>query len=133
MGQAPDRQAALFAGLPTSVPCTAVNKVIFYRGGGALVSRVFSFSTFVFNHLRSVGVSRSSIENQSDCNQWRNQVGGKPIPPPPTCFTTDKFSSALRIISNRISNCFLVFDQKKVSQSFLIYSLKKNLFIYYFS
>ena len=27
MGQAPDRQAALFAGLPTSVPCTAVNKV----------------------------------------------------------------------------------------------------------
>merc|ERR1712029_571695 len=25
MGQAPDRQAALFAGLPTSVPCTAVN------------------------------------------------------------------------------------------------------------
>ena len=57
MGQAPDRQAALFAGLPTSVPCTAVNKVIFYRGvgGGALVSRVFSFSTFVFNHLSSVG------------------------------------------------------------------------------
>jgi len=27
MGQAPDRQAALFAGLPKSVPCTAVNKV----------------------------------------------------------------------------------------------------------
>ena len=27
MGQAPDRQAALFAGLPTSVLCTAVNKV----------------------------------------------------------------------------------------------------------
>ena len=27
MGQAPDRQAALFAGLSTSVPCTAVNKV----------------------------------------------------------------------------------------------------------
>ena len=27
MGQAPDRQAALYAGLPTSVPCTAVNKV----------------------------------------------------------------------------------------------------------
>jgi acetyl-CoA C-acetyltransferase len=27
MGQAPDRQAALFAGIPTSVPCTAVNKV----------------------------------------------------------------------------------------------------------
>jgi len=27
MGQAPDRQAALFAGLPTSVPCTAINKV----------------------------------------------------------------------------------------------------------
>jgi len=27
MGQAPDRQAALFAGLPHSVPCTAVNKV----------------------------------------------------------------------------------------------------------
>jgi len=27
MGQAPDRQAALFAGLPNSVPCTAVNKV----------------------------------------------------------------------------------------------------------
>merc|ERR1711892_1002749 len=27
MGQAPDRQAALFAGLPVSVPCTAVNKV----------------------------------------------------------------------------------------------------------
>merc|ERR1711892_54901 len=26
MGQAPDRQAALFAGLPVSVPCTAVNK-----------------------------------------------------------------------------------------------------------
>ena len=26
-GQAPDRQAALFAGLPTSVPCTMVNKV----------------------------------------------------------------------------------------------------------
>merc|ERR1719516_566350 len=26
MGQAPDRQATLFAGLPTSVPCTAVNK-----------------------------------------------------------------------------------------------------------
>ena len=25
--QAPDRQAALFAGLPTSVPCTMVNKV----------------------------------------------------------------------------------------------------------
>jgi acetyl-CoA acetyltransferase len=29
MGQAPDRQAALFAGLPTSVPCTAVNKVCY--------------------------------------------------------------------------------------------------------
>jgi len=28
MGQAPDRQAALFAGLPTSVPCTMINKVI---------------------------------------------------------------------------------------------------------
>lgn len=27
MGQAPDRQAALFAGIPVSVPCTAVNKV----------------------------------------------------------------------------------------------------------
>lgn len=27
MGQAPDRQAALFAGIPTSVPCTAINKV----------------------------------------------------------------------------------------------------------
>ena len=27
MGQAPDRQAALFSGLPSSVPCTAVNKV----------------------------------------------------------------------------------------------------------
>jgi len=27
MGQAPDRQAALFAGLPSSVPCTMVNKV----------------------------------------------------------------------------------------------------------
>ena len=27
MGQAPDRQAALYAGLPMSVPCTAVNKV----------------------------------------------------------------------------------------------------------
>ncbi len=27
MGQAPDRQAALFAGLPQSVPCTMVNKV----------------------------------------------------------------------------------------------------------
>jgi len=27
MGQAPDRQAALWAGLPVSVPCTAVNKV----------------------------------------------------------------------------------------------------------
>lgn len=27
MGQAPDRQAALFAGLPKSVPCTAINKV----------------------------------------------------------------------------------------------------------
>merc|ERR1712228_725489 len=27
MGQAPDRQAALYAGLPVSVPCTAVNKV----------------------------------------------------------------------------------------------------------
>ena len=27
MGQAPDRQAALFAGLSNSVPCTAVNKV----------------------------------------------------------------------------------------------------------
>jgi len=26
-GQAPDRQAILFAGLPTSVPCTMVNKV----------------------------------------------------------------------------------------------------------
>ncbi len=35
MGQAPDRQAALFAGLPTSVPCTAVNKVWswFYNWG----------------------------------------------------------------------------------------------------
>jgi len=28
MGQAPDRQAALFAGLPSSVPCTMVNKVM---------------------------------------------------------------------------------------------------------
>ena len=27
MGQAPDRQAAIFAGIPVSVPCTAVNKV----------------------------------------------------------------------------------------------------------
>jgi len=27
MGQAPDRQAALFAGIPNSVPCTAINKV----------------------------------------------------------------------------------------------------------
>merc|ERR1712226_832510 len=27
MGQAPDRQAALFAGIPVTVPCTAVNKV----------------------------------------------------------------------------------------------------------
>lgn len=27
MGQAPDRQAALFAGLPKSVPCTMINKV----------------------------------------------------------------------------------------------------------
>jgi len=27
MGQAPDRQAAIFAGLPSSVPCTMVNKV----------------------------------------------------------------------------------------------------------
>merc|ERR1711970_1120571 len=27
MGQAPDRQAALWAGIPVSVPCTAVNKV----------------------------------------------------------------------------------------------------------
>merc|ERR1712226_1612317 len=27
MGQAPDRQAALYAGIPKSVPCTAVNKV----------------------------------------------------------------------------------------------------------
>ena len=27
MGQAPDRQAALFAGIPVSTPCTAVNKV----------------------------------------------------------------------------------------------------------
>merc|ERR1711902_280844 len=27
MGQAPDRQAALYAGLPVSVPCTLVNKV----------------------------------------------------------------------------------------------------------
>ncbi len=26
-GQAPDRQAAIFAGIPTSVPCTMVNKV----------------------------------------------------------------------------------------------------------
>ncbi len=31
MGQAPDRQAALFAGLPTSVPCTMINKVNFYE------------------------------------------------------------------------------------------------------
>ena len=43
MGQAPDRQAALFAGLPTSVPCTAVNKVIFYRrgGGGTCLKSIF--------------------------------------------------------------------------------------------
>ena len=27
MGQAPDRQACIFAGLPKSVPCTLVNKV----------------------------------------------------------------------------------------------------------
>merc|ERR1719211_453853 len=27
MGQAPDRQAAIFAGIPVSTPCTAVNKV----------------------------------------------------------------------------------------------------------
>jgi len=27
IGQAPDRQAALFAGIPTFVPCTAINKV----------------------------------------------------------------------------------------------------------
>jgi acetyl-CoA C-acetyltransferase len=27
LGQAPDRQATLFAGLPSSVPCTMVNKV----------------------------------------------------------------------------------------------------------
>merc|ERR1719367_2768129 len=27
MGQAPDRQASLFAGVPKSVPCTMVNKV----------------------------------------------------------------------------------------------------------
>ena len=27
MGQAPDRQAAIFAGIPDSVPCTMVNKV----------------------------------------------------------------------------------------------------------
>ena len=26
MGQAPDRQAAIFAGIPQSVPCTMVNK-----------------------------------------------------------------------------------------------------------
>ena len=84
MGQAPDRQAALFAGLPTSVPCTAVNKVIFYRGGRrALVSMIFSLSISVFNHLRFVGVSQS-------------------------------------IISNRISRYFLVFDLKKVSQSYFI-------------
>ena len=48
MGQAPDRQAALFAGLPTSVPCTAVNKVIFYRGvGGGHLSQGY----FLFQHL----------------------------------------------------------------------------------
>ena len=27
MGQAPDRQAAIFAGIPDSVPCTMINKV----------------------------------------------------------------------------------------------------------
>ena len=27
MGQAPDRQATLFSGLPQSVPCTMINKV----------------------------------------------------------------------------------------------------------
>jgi acetyl-CoA C-acetyltransferase len=31
LGQAPDRQAALFAGLPTSVPCTMINKVKFLK------------------------------------------------------------------------------------------------------
>merc|ERR1719431_2515141 len=38
MGQAPDRQAALFAGLPKTVPCTAVNKVC--AGGMESMSNV---------------------------------------------------------------------------------------------
>ena len=40
MGQAPDRQAALFAGIPVSTPCTAINKVrIFLSSSRFLMQR----------------------------------------------------------------------------------------------
>lgn len=45
LGQAPDRQTALFAGLPSSVPCTMVNKVTFSELLYYLVE--FLFSIFI--------------------------------------------------------------------------------------
>ena len=48
MGQAPDRQAALFAGLPTSVPCTAVNKVTITLRIKRTLNIVISFELLSF-------------------------------------------------------------------------------------
>ena len=44
MGQAPDRQAAIFAGLPSSVPCTMVNKVC--ASGMKVIKKKRIFSPF---------------------------------------------------------------------------------------
>lgn len=44
MGQAPDRQAAIFAGLPSSVPCTMVNKVC--ASGMKVIKKKTNFQSF---------------------------------------------------------------------------------------
>ncbi len=48
-GQAPDRQAAIFAGVPTSVPCTMVNKVC--ASGMKAIMLVREYNAFLGRNL----------------------------------------------------------------------------------
>lgn len=60
MGQAPDRQAAIFAGLPSSVPCTMVNKVC------ASGMKVIKKKKRIFSPFKLSAKSREPVSDSCD-------------------------------------------------------------------
>lgn len=68
LGQNPARQAALAAGLPDTVVCSAVNKICASGMKGMpvenhpIASSLFSLSLFFFGVLQPLGYSYSSLQ-----------------------------------------------------------------------